>query len=282
MLNGDSALKNLRITVSNAHRQDKKVLLAIGGWFHINGGQSYDYFKEAISIPTSRTQLVKELEMIVERENLDGIDIDFEHPRSKEDAQNLASFTKELSDILHQKNKELSIAVNAKIHSVAGTEFTNVVYEPTMFEYVDYVNIMAYDGQWDGEYNAANLSPYHYSEKIVNYWSRLFDRYLISREKLILGVPFYAQPEDPNSKQISYNTIIKNNPIHAESDTVNINGITYHYNGEYTMKKKTKLALDNGFGGMMMWEIGHDAEGSYSLIQTISDTIKSDNQYAIE
>ena len=67
---------------------------------------------------------------MVDRENLDGIDIDFEHPRSKADAANLAAFTKELSNQLHPKGKELSIAVYAKIHAVTGTEMGFVVYEP--------------------------------------------------------------------------------------------------------------------------------------------------------
>jgi chitinase len=282
LLNGESALNNLRATVSNAHKQDTKVMLAIGGWFHMNGGKSYDYFKKAISDPTARTQLVQELINMVDRENLDGIDIDFEHPRSKEDSQNLAFFTKELSDLLHQKNKELSIAVNAKVHSVAGTEINNVVYEPSMFKYVDLVNIMAYDGQWDDGYNASNLSPYPYTKNIVNYWSSLFEKHQISKEKLVLGVPFYAQPEDPSSKQISYAAIIENNPLYAKSDTVEINGQTYHYNGEDTIKKKTKLALDHGFGGMMMWELGQDAEGSHSLTQAISKVLQSENQYVLE
>jgi chitinase len=282
LLNGETALNNLRTTVSNAHKQDKKVILAIGGWYHIHGGESYDYFKDAISDPTARTQLVHELVGIADRESLDGIDIDFEHPRSNQDAQNLTSFTKELSDKLHQKNKELSIAVNAKVHSVAGTEITSVVYEPSMFQYVDHVNIMAYDGQWDGEYNAANLSSYSHTTNIVNYWTSLFDDHQLSREKLVLGVPFYAQPEDLTSKQISYATIINNSPDHAESDMVSLNGITYHYNGEDTMKKKTKLALDHGFGGMMMWEIGHDAKDSHSLTLAISEVLKSATQYTLE
>ena len=65
----------------------------------------------------------------------------------------------------------------------------SVIYEPSMFQDVDHVNIMAYDGQWDGDYNAANLSPYTYNENIVNYWSTLFDTHQISKEKLVLGVP---------------------------------------------------------------------------------------------
>lgn len=270
LLNGEQALKNLRTIVSNAEKHGTKVILAVGGWYHINGGESYDYFKTAISNPISRTKLVNELDKIADREKLDGIDVDFEHPRSDEDAQNLDLFIKELSSSLHPKNKELSIAVHAKIHGGTGTEAQFVKYKPDMFQFTDYVNIMAYDGQWDGGYNAANLSPYPFTEKIVSYWSNLFTSHNLSKEILVLGVPFYAQPENPAIKQISYAAIINSDPANASRDTVEMNGTTYHYNGDSTIQKKTKLALDNGFGGMMLWEAGLDAQGSHSLTGTIS------------
>lgn len=282
LLNGETALGNLRAIVSKAHEQDTKVILAVGGWYHIQGGESYAYFKEAISNPISRTKLITELTDIADRENLDGIDIDFEHPRSTEDAYHLTLFTQELSEKLHSKNKELSIAVNAKVHSVAGTEINNVIYEPAMFNHVDHVNIMAYDGHWDDGYNAANLAPYPYIENIVNYWSHLFDSHQIAKNKLVLGVPFYAQPEDPNVKQISYASIINNNPENAGQDTVVMNGTTYYYNGIGTVQKKTKLALDNGFGGMMLWEAGHDTTGSHSLTAAISDSLDQFHGYTLQ
>jgi chitinase len=269
LLNGDSAINNLRTMVKKAEKHNTKVILAVGGWFHINGGESYEPFKAAISNPNSRTKLVNELTGIVEREKLDGIDIDFEHPRSKADAENLAAFTKELSNQLHPKGKELSIAVYAKIHAVTGTEMGFVIYEPTTFQYVDHVNIMAYDGQWDGGYNAANLSPYPFTEKIVTYWANLFETNKLPKNKLVLGVPFYAQPEDPEIKQVSYAAIINMDSANAVNDTVSMNGTTYHYNGVKTIQKKTNLALDNGFGGMMLWEAGHDSKGDHSLTTAI-------------
>jgi chitinase len=269
LLNGDSAINNLRTMVINAKEYNTKVMLAVGGWFHINGGESYEPFKAAISNPDSRTRLVNELTSIVDREQLDGIDIDFEHPRSKADAANLTAFTSELSSQLHPKGKELSIAVYAKIHAVTGTEMGFVVFEPSMFQYVDHVNIMAYDGQWDGGYNAANLSPYPFTEKIVNYWASLFDENNLPKEKLVLGVPLYAQPEDPAIKQVSYAAIINQNPANAANDTVSMNGTIYHYNGVTTIQKKTNLALDHGFGGMMLWEAGHDSKGDHSLTSVI-------------
>jgi chitinase len=273
LLNGDSAINNLRTMVAKAKEHNTKVILAVGGWFHINGGESYEPFKTAISNPDSRTRLVNELTGIADRENLDGIDIDFEHPRSKADAANLAAFAKELSNQLHPKGKELSVAVYSKIHAVTGTEIGFVVYEPTMFNDVDHVNIMAYDGQWDGGYNAANLSPYPLTEKIVNYWATLFDQNNLSKEKLVLGVPFYAQPEDPAIKQVSFAAIVNKDPANAANDSVIMNGTTYHYNGTTTMQKKTKLALDHGFGGMMLWEAGHDSQGDHSLTTVIFDEL---------
>lgn len=280
LLNGESAINNLRAMVTKAQKHNTKVILAIGGWFHMNGGESYEIFKTAISNPESRTKLVNELTSIADREKLDGIDIDFEHPRSQADAANLAAFAKELSDQLHSKGKELSIAVYAKIHAEAGTVTDFVVYEPSMFQYVDHVNIMAYDGQWDGGYNAANLSPYPFTEKIVNYWANLFDQNGIAKEKLVLGVPFYAQPEDPAVKQVSYAAIINKDPANAANDTVSMNGTTYHYNGVNTMQKKTKLALDHGFGGMMIWEAGHDSRGEHSLTTAIFEELNTTHSIA--
>jgi chitinase len=280
LLNGEMALKNLRVTVKAASKYHTKVMLAVGGWYNIQGGESYKYFKSAIATPSSRTNLVKQLNNLVDREKLDGIDLDFEYPRSSVEAKNLTALTKELSGKLHPKGKELSIAVYSKINSVTGTVISSVVYEPSMFQYVDHVNIMAYDGQWDGGYNAANLSPYSFTENVVNYWSNLFKTHNQPKQKLVLGVPFYAQPENPSIKQISYATIVHKNPANVNSDTVRMNGTIYHYNGEATMKKKTKLAICQGFGGMMMWEAGLDTNGKNSLTGTIFNALKdSSSQY---
>jgi chitinase len=281
LLNGDSALTNLRSTVKNASKYKTKVILAVGGWYHIQGGESYKYFKSAIGSPATRTNLVNELTSLVEREKLDGIDLDFEYPRSTVEAKNLSALTKELSDQLHPKGKELSVAAYSKINAVSGAVVSSVIYDPAMFQNVDHVNIMAYDGQWDGGYNAANLSSYPFTINTVNYWEKLFDVQKISKEKLVLGVPLYAQPENQSIKQVSYATIVKQNAANAHSDSVQMNGTTYHYNGEETIKKKTELALQHGFGGMMMWETGHDAKGENSLTGAIAAVMKnSTNQYA--
>ncbi|NRD79624.1 glycoside hydrolase family 18 protein [Bacillus sp. BRMEA1] len=274
LLNGDMALKNLRAMVSQAKKYHTKVILGVGGWFHIKGGESYPYFKAAISNPTSRAKLVSALTSLVDREHLDGIDIDFEHPHSAADANNLSAFIKALGGQLHSQNKELSVAVYSKINAATLTVTGFVVYDPKMFQYVDHVNIMAYDGQWDGGYHAANLSTYTFAEKIVNYWSGYFDHLHLSKGKLVLGVPLYGQPENPKIKQVSFSAILHNNPNNALKDSVIMNGTTYYYNSDTTMINKTRLTLDHGFGGMMLWEAGLDAKGPTSVTATIFSALQ--------
>ncbi|NMD70450.1 glycoside hydrolase family 18 protein [Bacillus sp. DNRA2] len=275
ILNGDQALTNLRSVVSKAKSSHTKVLLAVGGWFHLQGGEAYPYFQSAISNDSTRSRLVEELIKIVEAEQLDGIDVDFEHPRTVQDAENLEQFIKQLSDQLHPLNKQVTVAVHAKIHAGTLTEAHFVKYAPEMFKYVDYVNIMAYDGQWDGGYNAANLSPLPFTEKIVSYWSNLFQSLKLPTERLILGVPSYAQPEDPATKQLSYQTLLEYDPANANRDSTFINGTTYHYNSDATIQRKTSLALSSGFGGMMLWEVGLDAKGSQSLTSAIFEVLEN-------
>lgn len=238
LFNGGMARENLKKTVSLAHQNGSKAILAVGGWYHIQGGESYPYFSAAISNPESRKKLVNNLIGIVTAEKLDGIDIDFEHPRTEQDAANLALLAEELSGRLRPVNKELSFAVYSKINAVTGKAVESVIYKPGIFKAADHVNIMAYDGQWDGGYHAENLAPYSFTENIVRYWSRQFDQLGIPREKLVLGVPLYGQPVNPEAKQVSYAAIVERNPSFADKDSVEMNGTVYYYNGKETVKKK--------------------------------------------
>ncbi|WP_316570018.1 glycoside hydrolase family 18 protein [Neobacillus sp. YIM B06451] len=275
LFNGGMARENLRKTVSLAHREGTKSILSVGGWYHIKGGQSYPYFSAAISNPEARKNLVNNLIRIVETENLDGIDLDFEHPRTERDAANLELLAKELSEKLRPVKKELSIAVHSKINAVTGEAVESVIYKPGIFKAPDHVNIMAYDGQWDGGYHAENLAPYSFTENIVLYWSSMFDQLGIPREKLVLGLPLYGQPENQEAKQVSYAAIVEKFPSYAKEDSIAMNGTVYYYNGVETAKKKTRLAMANGFGGLMLWEAGHDSKGDTSLARAIGDEMKS-------
>ena len=44
----------------------------------------------------------------------------------------------------------------------------------------------------------------------------------------------------------------------ANLDSVTINGTTWGYNGIDTVEEKTQYAIQNGYGGVMIWELGQD------------------------
>ena len=45
-----------------------------------------------------------------------------------------------------------------------------------------------------------------------------------------------------------------------------------YFNGPETIAKKTRYAIEAGLGGVMIWELGQDAEGEASLLQAITKT----------
>ncbi len=53
-----------------------------------------------------------------------------------------------------------------------------------MFDLVDFLNIMAYDGP------GQNHSSYEFAEEALNYWRQRG----LPQNKTVLGVPFYSRP----------------------------------------------------------------------------------------
>jgi hypothetical protein len=65
----------------------------------------------------------------------------------------------------------------------------------------------------------------------------------------------------------------------ANLDSVTINGTTWGYNGIDTVENKTQYAIQNGYGGVMIWELGQDyyaSNGTYgtpSLLPAIKSVV---------
>ncbi|MFN3405036.1 MAG: glycosyl hydrolase family 18 protein [Cytophagaceae bacterium] len=237
----------LQQIVTNAHAVGTKVFIACGGWSE-NGEVLKSRFDGIVSNETYRSNMVNDLLNLVDQYNLDGVDMDYEYPDAARSLY-FADLMSELSDGLHLRNKQLSAAV---YHS--GNTANHIINE--VFDYVDFLNIMAYDA-------GTPHSSYTLAVNTMNYWTNRG----LAKEKIILGVPFYGR--DPYT---SYRTIVTNpnNPANAhELDQIG----NVHYNGIPTIKKKTQLAHEKG-GGIMIWELTMDATGDKSLLTAIYDEKK--------
>lgn len=240
----------LQSLVTKAHANNVKVLVSVGGW----GAANNTAFAAFSATAKGRTAFTNNVISLVNQYGLDGIDIDWEYPDGGSNPANYALLMQQLSTEMHNRGKLLSAAVI----SDGGASILNSV-----FGYVDFLNLMAYDG--DG----ANHSSYDLAVKSLNYW---INRGLPAA-KANLGVPFYGRNSaDTNGDgdEVPYNTILSQGGS-PNSDT--FNGIGY--NGIPTMKKKTNLAFDRTAGGMMIWELSEDATGANSLLSAINSVVVS-------
>jgi len=226
----------LMTLVELAHEQQVKVYLAIGGWDLGEGGGNDAIFETMASKETSRKKFAASLLFLLKEYELDGIDIDWEYPDSKE---NFLLLMKEIYPALQAKNKKISVAVAGE-----GEHGDGISAES--FQYFDYLNIMAYDG-------GTPHSPYSYAVKCLDYWSAKG----CPKEKIILGLPFYGK--DPNT---DYKVILEGDPNAYSMDQLD----DVHYNGIPTIQKKTLLAKERA-AGVMIWELSQDSNNKYSLLR---------------
>jgi GH18 family chitinase len=153
--------------------------------------------------------------------------------------------------------QELRATLPQKLISTATISYgdeTGLGIPNEVFDLVDYVNVMTYDGEVHG-----SMQEF---EQGLKYWSGRG----VPVEKINIGVPFYTRPGE-----VSFANLVKEDPAAAQVNSFDYLGTTENYNGIPTVKEKTKLAMQNA-GGIMFWALDHDAQGEYSLVNAIYQT----------
>ncbi len=232
-----------------------KVLLSIAG-----GGDTGDHWEKYLS-STYRKECILRMVNFVIANKLDGIDVDIEGSLITSLGADYNLFVQELKDQLHSKGLAITAALTP-------TYLDAVITNKTLNSF-DFINIMAYDatGPWRPN-DPGQHSPYSLAENALDFWT--FQKG-ISKEKLVLGVPFYGRDFDPSDfKALTYEFIISLNYEYAYLDEV---GLLY-YNGIPTIVEKSKLALQKA-NGIMIWELGQDAFNDLSLLAAIDQTVNS-------
>ncbi len=233
-----------------------KVMLSIAG-----GGDTGDSWVKYLS-NAYRKETISKMVTFVMNNNLDGIDVDIEGSLITSLGTDYNLFVQELKEQLHAKGKAITAAL------------TPTYLDPTItnktLQSFDFINIMAYDatGPWRPN-EPGQHSSYDLAERALGFWK---DQKGISREKLVLGVPFYGRDFNPaDLKSWTYNSIVEMNPEYAYSDQTDL----IYYNGIPTIVEKTKQALENA-NGIMIWELGQDSFDDLSLLSAINQVLISE------
>lgn len=233
-------------------------------------------FAAVCKTATGRNNLIKDIMKKARQYNLDGIDIDWEYPRTTDGTDiTYAELMKELSDSLHVDGKYyLSTAITPGIY--AGSVRDGLRTE--VFAYADFFNIMAYDDfTTDPKYPYKQHSSMSTATVSLNYW---LNTRSMPREKCMLGIPAYGRNSGAAQISSSYKTILTSGqqlgpaPLY-QSDSATMtksDGSTFttYYNGVLTVANKTTLAKTRG-NGIFFWELGHDANNQFSLHKAAAD-----------
>lgn len=239
--------------IKKAHHKKVKVLASIGG------GGSHEYFKTLLA-ENNRKAFILNILLLVKRYDFDGIDVDLE---GSDITENYGIFIAELSASLHHEKKLITAAI--------ATTYKDLLPDIALKQF-DFVNIMSYDltGPWRPQ-DAGDHSPFSMAVDDLNYWH---NERAIPKEKLVLGLPFYGygfSPLDSPVVSLNYQQISSLYPDNLNSDTLLMPGnVTMYFNNIATIKRKTKLAMQEG-GGVMIWQLLGDAKGENSLLNAINE-----------
>ncbi|RZK43938.1 MAG: hypothetical protein EOO90_01370 [Pedobacter sp.] len=215
--------------------------------------------------PATRTAFVNNLVNFAKAQNLDGIDMDWEYPRTSNGgpSTDFTALMKELSTELHKVGKYLSAAITPGVYVSTNRD----AIEAEVYQYVDFFNIMQYDGGVGYDSNEPlNHASMRMTDASLNFWLNTKG---MPQLKAVLGMPLYGKNAQGNS--ISFREIeAAGNDVNLNLATVN--GVDYGYNGILAVKEKTRKAVERT-NGIMFWEFAHDTNSANSLIKAANDQL---------
>ncbi len=221
----------------------------------IGGNNNSGGFASATS-RVYRANFIQNIVKLVDDFQFTGVDIDWEFPSSTSEQNNYATFLAQLKTAL-PAGSTMSVDVPA-------TGYNGKYFPVSLFTNVDYVNIMAYDDWVESGWDQ-NHSSYDKMVNHVNYWVNKG----VPKSKIIVGVPFYGLKNW--SSTIKYSEILTANPDILPSVDV---WDGHYFNGYDLIKKKTQYVKDEGYAGIMIWEVSQDEiYHEYSRLKAINEVV---------
>ncbi len=171
-----------------------------------------DRMKNILNDEKNRDKHINAIVNVVEKNNYDGIDLDYE-AISRESKEPFFIFLEELSSRLDSKNKILSVTVLPKwgddVVYTSLAETREVQDYERIAKYSDQLRIMTYDFTHPRDPKPGPIAPTNWVERVLEYTT---DK--VQNDKIWLGIHLY-----------SYEWVLENDQPHA--DILNVNSYTY-------------------------------------------------------
>jgi chitinase len=283
------------------------VLVSVGGWAWSGN------FSDMALTKQSRRHFIESAVKFVEKNNLDGLDIDWEYPGMTgnnnkfrpEDKQNYTLLLKELRERFNHEEKKLHRHLVTSIATGASTDFLEHTEMATVQRYVDTVNLMSYDYYvpvWDkttGHHAPLFTNPSDPKKISADRTVHEYESAGVPARKIVLGVPFYGKSwahvsptgrglfqsgtEAPNT-YLPYSTLanMQNSGYVRYWDAAASAPFLYNqdaqifisYEDPESLAAKCNYVLEHELGGIMFWEYSSDPAGV--LLQSIDTGLHRD------
>jgi chitinase len=287
-------------------RQDRKMktLLSIGGW------GSDKNFSPMANNPAGRARFASMAVQFVKDLGFDGIDIDWEFPKTGVDAENFVLLLEALRSALDKYAEEYAPGYHflMTVASPGGPREYNIWHLGAMDRYLDAWHLMTYDysGSWnDRTGHSSNLHGSTEKPKRTPYTTeKTVTAYIeagVSPDKIILGVPVYGhsfqattgfgQPFNGEGEKDEakgswdkgvwdYKVLPKagatehfDEKLGASWSYDEVTKELISYDNSQVAKLKASYIKDKGLGGAFYWESSADKKGPESLIGTIAESL---------
>jgi GH18 family chitinase len=244
----------LRALVAHAHSSDAKVVASLGGAVIPPCGGSWAQLLQ----PAMRPRLVANLIDMVDRYQLDGLDIDLEGDLMMQidGSGNYTPFVRELAAALHDRSKLLTAATGS---------YPGGMIPDASIPYFDLIGIMSYD-QVGPTWGTPGAEHSSYAQALIDL--TLWIRKGVPARKLVLGMPFYGRGFGSYREGWSLRDIqsqFGDEQLNVDFAGQRCGGCSYvTYNGLPTLARKAQLAGAWG-AGVMVWEVGQDLKDGRAI-----------------
>ena len=227
---------------------------------------------------SAQQTLITNLISLVQNRNANGVNIDFEGVPSSYSAD-LSTFMQNLCTQMHNQipGSQVSLCLYA-------VDWNNLFNFSALDPYVDYYTIMGYDYYYGGSSTAGPTGQlytmvsfdYNLSNTVTSYINRG-----ASRNKLILGLPYYGFRWQTDASTVPANTTSSGSAVTIKTLKDNASGNYsnphFEYNSlskyfpyndgnwnqcwvddEQTMKYKYQMVLEQDIAGIGIWALGYD------------------------
>lgn len=256
----DTVYENLK-TAIHGTREKRVYLNVLGPKSQSDSDDWNEQMKdqaERHTIAFESGNLEESIKNVLQKYNFKGVFFDYEFPIKNK-------FWKSYSEFLLSLNETFKDDYDIGL-AVAGWDFK---LSDRVKSVVDRVELMSYD-LWDDDKNHAT---YEIAEDDI----KKMEKSGIDMSKVDLGMPFYARPTDKGAYWYDYKNYydkIDENGLYDDAET----GLTFSFNTPELINKKTKLAIDKGLGGIMVWHHSCDipADNDKSLYNAVEDAIQAE------